>query len=88
MSCRWRSKSSLCDCPARSKLVEVVEPRHDLRLVDRIGIVLVSALLASFALGYLPVVALSGDASLVCAVTHLESDRAPPSRWPTGRALR
>jgi hypothetical protein len=74
----------LCDRSARSKLVEVVEPGHDLRLVDRFGTVLVSALLASFALGNFAVVALSGDASLVCAVTHLESDRAPPSRWPRG----
>ena len=38
-----------CDCSARSSLVEVVEPGHDLRLVDQFGTLLMSALLASFA---------------------------------------
>ena len=73
----------LCDCSRRSKLVEVVEPGHDLGLVDRFGALLVSALLASFALGRLAVVALSGDASLVCAVTHLDVPSVvPPTTWP------
>ena len=58
-----------CDRSRRSKLVEVVEPGHDLGLVDRFGALLVSALLASFVLGRLAVVALSGDAPLVRAFT-------------------
>ena len=71
-----------CDRSRRSKLVEVVEPGHDLGLVDLFGALLVTALLASFVLGRLAVVALSGDASLVCALTHLDlSSVVPPTPW-------
>jgi hypothetical protein len=62
-----------CDRSARSKLVEAVEPGHDLRLVSRFGTLLMSALLTSFGLGHFAVVALSGDASLVYALTHLDA---------------
>jgi hypothetical protein len=59
-----------CDGSGRSKLVEVVEPGHDLGLVGWTGVFLVSALLTSFAFGSFAVVALSCHASLVGAFSH------------------
>ena len=86
-----------CDGSGRSKLVEVVEPGHHVDFVDRFGTLLVSGLLASFALGRLAVVALSGDAPLFalslprlistprsCPAWELRtaSPFRPPSRLP------
>lgn len=50
-----------------SKLVEVVEPRHDLGFVGRPGGRLLPTLLASFAFGRFTVVALSGYPSFARA---------------------
>ena len=61
------------DRSARPTLVEVVEAGHDLRLVNRLGTLRMSTLLASFALGHFAVAALSSDASLVCALSHLDA---------------
>ena len=84
------------DGSGRSKLVEVVEPGN-VDFVDRFGTLLVSGLLASFALGRLAVVALSGDAPLFalslprlistprsCPAWELRtaSPFRPPSRLP------
>jgi hypothetical protein len=63
------------DRSGRSELVEVMEVGHHLGLIDRLAIFLLSALLASFALGRFAVVALSGYAAFACAFAspaHLE----------------
>jgi hypothetical protein len=57
------------DGSRRSKLVELVEPGHDLGLVGRSGGFLVSALLASLSLGRFSVVALGGYPSLASTFT-------------------
>jgi hypothetical protein len=65
----------LGDPGGRSKLVELVESGHEFTLVDWCVAPVVPALLAPFALLDFALVALSDNASLVCALTspsHVE----------------